>query len=122
MFWPHTCLWLSLQRKRGSNKIHVQAIVGTAPGWRQWEDAWWVSWVPTSAGRETKLSKELQQGFCGLVLWLEEQEGCQVLPQCRLQLCLPRVPRKCFVCIRDRDSSESPWFTDHWGAAQGKNP
>lgn len=92
--------------------------MGTAPGWRQWEDAWW---VPTSAGRQTKLSKELQQGFCGLVLWLEEQEGCQALPQCRLQLCLLRLPGKCFVCIRDRDSSESPWFTAHWGAALSRS-
>lgn len=77
---------------------------------------------PTSAGRETKLSKELQQGFCRLVLWLEEQEGCQALPQCRLQLCFLGLPRKCFVCIGDRDSSESPWFIAHWGAAQGKTP
>lgn len=30
---------------------------------------------PTLAGREAKLGKELQQGFCGLMLWLEEQEG-----------------------------------------------
>lgn len=78
--------------------------------------------VPTSAGRETKLSKELQQGFCRLVLWLEEQEGCQALPQCRLQLCFLGLLRKGFVCIRDRDSSECPWFTAHWGVAQGKTP
>lgn len=78
--------------------------------------------VPTSAGRETKLGKELQQGFCRLVLWLEEQEGCQALPQCRLQLCFLRLLRKGFVCIRDRDSSECPWFTAHWGVAQGKTP
>lgn len=77
---------------------------------------------PTSAGREAKLSKELQQGFCGLVLWLEEQQGCQLLPQRRLQLCFLRMAGKSFVCIRDRDSSESPWFTAHQGAAQGRTP
>lgn len=74
---------------------------------------------PTSAGGETPLGQELQQGFCRLVLRLEEQEGCQALPQCRLQLCFLGLLGKCSVCIRDRDSSESPWVTAPWGAAQG---
>lgn len=78
-------------------------------------DAHWHSHVttrgamPTSAGREAKLNEELQQGFGGLVPWLAEQEGCQALPQLRLQLCFLRLPGKCLVCNRDGDSPESPW-------------
>lgn len=65
--------------------------------------------MPTSAGREAKLNEELQQGFGRLVPWLAEQEGCQALPQLRLQLCFLRLPGKCLVCNRDGDSPESPW-------------
>lgn len=80
----------------------------------------WPGTVPTSAGREAELGKELQQGFGGLVPWLAEQEGCQALPQLRLQLCFLRLPRKCLVCNRDGDSPESLYCPARWEAAPGK--
>lgn len=70
----------------------------------------WPGTVPTSAGRETELSEEPQQGFGGLVPRLAEQEGCQALPQLRLQLCFLGLPTKHLVCNRDGDSPESSQF------------
>lgn len=82
---------------KGTASNHVCTVLVVAV-----EDAWCdkcvATHVPTSAGSEAKLGEQPQWGQCVLVSGLEQQQGCQALPQLWLQLRSLGLPGKSLFC------------------------